>query len=95
MNRLILRAGDRFFVALAHLPRLDPLEQQFQAPPVHFAAGDIGPVADKPTLLEALSPHAQAAAVEVQDADLGRSSVDEREQVPDSGSWCMTCLANA
>jgi hypothetical protein len=52
---------------------------------VIFAACDVGPVAHEPTLLETLGPHVHATAVEVQDTDLSRSSVDEREQV--SGEW--------
>lgn len=51
------------------------------ASPVHFATRDVGPVADKPALFQTLGPHAQAAAVEVQDTDSGGTAVDEREQV--------------
>ena len=65
MNRLAFGADDRLFVALAHLLRLDPFKQQLQARPVHFAACDIGPVADEPTLLKTFGPHAQAGSVEV------------------------------
>lgn len=64
------------------------------ARPIHFAACDIGPVADEPTLLETLGPHAQAAAVEVQHADLGGAAVDEREQVSGQRIVCMTCFAS-
>jgi integrase len=37
MNRSILHAADRLFVAPAHLPWLDPFEPQLQARPVHLA----------------------------------------------------------
>jgi len=82
-----LGAAERCFVALADVPGLDPLKQQFQTRPVHFSACDIVPSAYEAPLLQALAPHAQAAAVEVQDADLCSTPVNKREQV--AGQWIL------
>jgi hypothetical protein len=87
MSRSILGAIDRFFIASTHLFWLDPFEQQFQAGPVHFAAGHIGPVANQPALLKALGPDAPPGSVEIQDLYLRGASVDEREQI--AAQWVL------
>nr|WP_166878612.1 hypothetical protein [Massilia mucilaginosa] len=72
---------DRFFIAPTHLFWLDAVEQRLKASPVCFAAGHIGPVANRPALLKALGPDAQLGPVEIQDLYLRGAPVDERKQI--------------
>lgn len=72
-------------LALARLSWRDAFGQKLKAGPVHFAAGDVRPIAHKSALFQSLRPDAKAVTVEVQHLNLRGASVDEGKQI--SRQW--------
>src|SRR5690606_31611398 len=75
---VLLRRGQSKSFALTR--RLDPFQQKLQARPIHLSRAHRAPVADEAARLQALRPQTEAAAIEIQHADLRAAAVDEHIQ---------------